>query len=212
MNERTALNGLIKTKTVIPVLKIERLEDAVPLARALISGGLNVLEVTMRTNVALEAARAMIDACPDAIVGIGTVTDPDALESANNTGAHFIVSPGTTPALLSAAAKTSVPFLPGIATVSEAIAAHSAGFSELKLFPAGVLGGTAMLKGLYPVLPGIRFCPTGGITPENAGSYLALENVFAIGGSWLAPEDLVQKQDWSAIKELAAKAAELTSS
>lgn len=198
--------SLIADKTVIPVLQIERREDAVPLAKALIEGGLDVLEVTLRSDAALAAAEDIIKAFPDAIVGIGTVLDATSLSRASDVRADFVVSPGLTDKLEHAAADVGLPFLPGVATVSEVMAAREAGFSRLKLFPAGVLGGVSMLKGLAPIFSDVKFCPTGGVSAENLSDFLALENVFAVGGSWLAPKALVEAQDWAEITKR-AKAA-----
>lgn len=194
---------------VIPVLIIERLADAVPLARALCAGGLPVLEVTMRTPVALDAISAMRDAVPEAVVGVGTLTRPVDFAAAEAAGAQFGVSPGLTPELAAAAHHASFPLLPGVMTPSEVIAARLAGFSALKLFPASQAGGLGMLKALASPFSDVLFCPTGGITLETAPEFLALPNVACVGGSWLAPAKLLQAGDWAGIEALARQAAAL---
>ncbi|HSH99722.1 MAG TPA: bifunctional 4-hydroxy-2-oxoglutarate aldolase/2-dehydro-3-deoxy-phosphogluconate aldolase [Reyranella sp.] len=194
---------------VIPVLTIDRVADAVPLARALVNGGLPVLEVTLRTAAALEALAAMAREVPEAVVGAGTVLTEDQLRQAIAAGARFGVSPGCTAALAQAAKASGLPFLPGVQTVSEAMALGEQGFRLLKLFPADVAGGSAWLKAVAAPLTGVRFCPTGGIGIETAPAYLALPNVACVGGSWLAPRDAVTAGDWARIERLAAAAAAL---
>lgn len=194
---------------VIPVLTIERAADAVPLARALVRGGLPVLEITLRTPVALEALRAMAAEVPDAILGAGTVLNADQLDQARRAGARFLVSPGCTPALAEAADAAGLPFLPGIQTVSEAMALSDRGFRLLKFFPADQAGGVGWLKAVAAPLAGLRFCPTGGIGAETAPSYLELPNVACVGGSWVAPRDAVAAGDWRTVERLAAAAAAL---
>ncbi|MDB5691120.1 MAG: eda [Alphaproteobacteria bacterium] len=180
------LDSIMAAAPVIPVLVIERVEDALPIARALVRGGLPVLEVTLRTPAALAAIRAMKEV-EGAIVGAGTVLDPRQLDAAIEAGAAFAVSPGLTEALGKAAAGSPVPLLPGIATASDVMRALDLGFSRLKFFPAMAAGGIAALKGLSAVFGGIRFCPTGGITADNAPEWLALPSVACVGGSWLVP-------------------------
>ncbi len=197
------IDGLIEDKSVIAVLRIERREDAVPLAGALLDGGLTVLEVTLRSDVALAAAGDIIAAFPHAVVGIGTVLDAGGLSRTCDVGAAFAVSPGLTAKLSHAAAELAVPFLPGVATVSEVMAAREAGLERLKLFPAGALGGVSMLNALAPLFPDVRFCPTGGVNIDNFTDYLERDNVFAVGGSWLAPKELVAARDWGAIAKRA---------
>jgi len=194
---------------VIPVLTIERLGDAVPLARALVKGGLPVLEITFRTGVAVEALAAIARAVPEAIVGAGTVLDERQLRQAIDAGAQFGVSPGCTAALAQAVMASGLPFLPGVQTVSEALAAREQGFSLLKFFPADTAGGTGWLKAVAAPLAGLRFCPTGGIGLSTAPAYLALANVACVGGSWVAPRDAVAAGDWSRIEHLASQAAAL---
>jgi 2-dehydro-3-deoxyphosphogluconate aldolase/(4S)-4-hydroxy-2-oxoglutarate aldolase len=194
---------------VIPVLTIERLADAVPLARALVTGGLPVLEITLRTGVAVEALAAIAREVPQAIVGAGTVLDEPQLRQALAAGARFGVSPGCTAALAEAVRASKLPFLPGVQTVSEALAAREQGFSLLKFFPADAAGGPGWLKAVAAPLAGVRFCPTGGIGLSTAPAYLALPNVACVGGSWVAPRDAVAAGDWSRISHLAAQAAAL---
>ena len=194
---------------VVPVLTIERAADAVPLARALVNGGLPVLEITFRTDVALEALRTIAAEVPDAIVGAGTVLNAGQFEQAKGPGARFAVSPGCTPALVTAARAAGLPFLPGIQTVSEAMVLAEQGFGLLKFFPADAAGGLAWLKAVAAPLAGLRFCPTGGIGADTAQAYLSLANVACVGGSWVAPRDAVAAGDWVRIERLAAAAAEL---
>jgi 2-dehydro-3-deoxyphosphogluconate aldolase/(4S)-4-hydroxy-2-oxoglutarate aldolase len=194
---------------VIPVLTVERVADAVPLARALVKGGLPVLEVTLRTGVALEALAAIAREVPEAVIGAGTVLDETRLKEAMAAGARFGVSPGCTPSLAGAVREAGLPFLPGVATVSEAMALREQGFGLLKFFPADVAGGTAWLKAVAAPLAGMRFCPTGGIGIETAPGYLALPNVACVGGSWVAPRDAVAAGDWLRVERLAAAAATL---
>lgn len=180
------LDAIMAAAPVIPVLVIERLEEAVPIAEALVEGGLPVLEVTLRTPVALDAIRAM-RAVPGAIIGTGTVLDPDQLDAAREAGAEFIVSPGLTDRLAAAAIESGLPFLPGVATASEVMRARDHGFSRLKFFPAMASGGLPALSGLAAVFGEMRFCPTGGISADNAAEWLALPAVACLGGSWLVP-------------------------
>jgi 2-dehydro-3-deoxyphosphogluconate aldolase/(4S)-4-hydroxy-2-oxoglutarate aldolase len=194
---------------VIPVLTIERLADAVPLARALVKGGLSVLEITFRTAVALDALAAIAREVPEAVVGAGTVLDEIQLRQALAAGARFGVSPGCTPALAKAVMAAGLPFLPGVQTVSEALALREQGFRLLKFFPADAAGGTTWLKAVAAPLAGLRFCPTGGIGIETAPSYLALPNVACVGGSWVVPRDAVAAGDWSRIEHIAGTAAAL---
>jgi 2-dehydro-3-deoxyphosphogluconate aldolase/(4S)-4-hydroxy-2-oxoglutarate aldolase len=194
---------------VIPVIVLDRAEDAVPLARALVAGGVKVLEVTLRTAAALPAIAAIAREVPEAIVGAGTVRSPADAEAAAAAGARFAVSPGFTPAVGRACAALGLPLLPGVATASEAMAAMAEGHAFLKFFPAEAAGGTKMLKALAGPFPDLVFCPTGGITPESAPAYLALANVRVIGGSWLVPADALREGDWARITRLAAETAAL---
>ncbi len=194
---------------VIPVLIVERIEQAVPLAEALVAGGIRVLEVTLRTSVALEAIRVISHAVKDAIVGVGTISRPDDFAAARAAGAEFGVSPGLTPALIEAQRKSGLPLLPGTMTPSDMMAARAAGFTELKLFPAQQAGGLGMIKAIGSVFPDLKFCPTGGVTAETAPGYLALPNVACVGGSWLTPREAVAEGKWDRITELARAAARM---
>jgi 2-dehydro-3-deoxyphosphogluconate aldolase / (4S)-4-hydroxy-2-oxoglutarate aldolase len=192
---------------VIPVLTIERVADAVPLARALVRGGLPVLEITLRTAAALAALEAIAAEVPDAVVGAGTVLEASQVEQIQRVGARFAVSPGCTPGLVAATKSAGLPFLPGVQTVSEAMALAEQGIRLMKFFPADVAGGVGWLKAVAAPLADLRFCPTGGIGAETAPAYLALANVACVGGSWVAPRDAVFAQDWSHVERLAAAAA-----
>lgn len=198
---------LLRAGPVMPVIVIEDAALAVPLARALVDGGLRVLEVTLRTPAAVDAIRAIARDVPQAIVGAGTILNPLDLLQAREAGARFGVSPGATHELLAAA--RGWPFLPGVATPSEAMAALAAGYNALKFFPAAQAGGVAMLKAFAGPLPQLTFCPTGGITSATAPEYLALPNVACVGGSWLTPATLLRARDWAGITRLAAQAAAL---
>ena len=194
---------------VVPVLTIETASSAVPLARALVAGGLPAIEVTLRTAAALDAVRAIVAEVPEAIVGVGTVTEHADIERACRAGARFLVSPGTPAALADALADAPVPVLPGCATVSEAMTLVARGFAVLKFFPAEPSGGARWLKAVAAPFPQLRFCPTGGIDSSNAQAYLALSNVIAVGGSWVAPADAVAASDFSRITSLAREASRL---
>jgi len=193
--------------TVIPVLSIERECDAVPLARALYEGGLSVIEVTFRTASAIAAIAAIASELPRVTVGAGTLLRATDVAAAVRAGARFLVSPGTTPELAGAALATELPYLPGVATPSEIMAARALGICVMKLFPAEAMGGIALLRALAPVFPGIAFCPTGGIDERTAEHYLALPNVPIVGGSWMAPRDAIAAGDWSRIRRFAERAA-----
>jgi 2-dehydro-3-deoxyphosphogluconate aldolase/(4S)-4-hydroxy-2-oxoglutarate aldolase len=200
---------LVTRAPVIPVLTIERAEEAVPLARALVAGGLPVLEVTLRTPAALDAVAAIAAEVSEAVVGAGTITQARDITAAVKAGARFLVSPGAPADLAAALAEANVPVLPGCATVAEAMALAARGFTLLKFFPAEASGGAAWLKAIAAPLPDLRFCPTGGIDAGNAPAYLALPNVPAVGGSWVAPRDAVRARDYSRITQLAREAAAL---
>jgi 2-dehydro-3-deoxyphosphogluconate aldolase/(4S)-4-hydroxy-2-oxoglutarate aldolase len=202
-------SSLLDVVPVLPVVVLDRLEDAVPVARALVAGGVPAIELTLRTAVALDAVRAISDEVPEILVGAGTVVTPGQAKQALDAGARFLVSPGSTPALLAAMADTGLPFLPGTSTVSEVLAALELGLTELKFFPAEASGGTSYLRSLAAPVPAARFCPTGGITLASAPEYLALPNVGCVGGSWLTPADVVGRGDWAAVTALAAEAAAL---
>ncbi len=201
---------LLRQGPVVPVIVVNDAAVAVDLARALVDGGIRVLEVTLRTKAALAAMRRMRDEVPGAIVGAGTLRNRAQLEAALDAGAQFGVSPGLTPELASAARNANLTLLPGVATASEAMRAQDEGFDILKLFPAEAVGGIKLLKSLAGPLPDLRFCPTGGIDLVKAKEYLALQNVLAVGGSWLTPEDAIANRDWARITELAKQASTLT--
>lgn len=197
---------------VVPVLVLDDVATAVPLAEALVAGGLTTLEVTLRTPKALACAEAIAARVPGALVGLGTLTKPEHFAQARDAGARFLVSPGLTDRLAEAANATGIPYLPGIATVSEALIALEHGFRELKFFPAMLNGGAPALRGMAPLLPEVRFCPTGGLKAENVREILSLPNVFALGGTWLTPADVVKERRWSEVERLAREAAALAAS
>jgi len=203
------IREMLGLAVVMPVMVIDRVEDAVPLARALVAGGIRVLEVTLRTPAALAAIRAMTEEMPEAIVGAGTLTRPQQVEECLRAGAVFAVSPGLTPTLAEAAGVAGLPLVPGVMTPSEVMAARERGFDALKLFPAVQAGGVGMLKALAGPLPDVVFCPTGGISAATAPDYLALPNVACVGGSWLTPAEAVAARDWATITGLARAAAAL---
>jgi 2-dehydro-3-deoxyphosphogluconate aldolase/(4S)-4-hydroxy-2-oxoglutarate aldolase len=195
---------------VIPVVVIEDIEHAVPLAEALFSGGIAALEITLRTDLGLKAVSKLKAEFPDRSVGAGTVCTSDQFAAAADAGADFIVSPGATQALLSTASNHALPFLPGAVTASEVMRVMELGFSTLKFFPAETSGGAAALRALAGPFPSLRFMPTGGITRENLGDYLRLDNVLAVGGSWLTPRALCQAERWDQIEQLASETVELS--
>lgn len=196
---QAALEKILVPARIVPVLTIDRVEDGVPLARALVAGGVKVLEVTFRTEAAAEAAKAIIAEVPDAIVGMGTVLSGDDLRRAQALGAQFAVSPGATTELLDAAANSALPLLPGVATSSEIMRAQAKGFNLLKFFPAEQAGGVPMLRALAGPFPNTRFCPTGGISEGNIATWLAEPNVVAAGGSWLCPASDIKSGNWEII-------------
>jgi 2-dehydro-3-deoxyphosphogluconate aldolase / (4S)-4-hydroxy-2-oxoglutarate aldolase len=208
-DRQAGLEGLLRKAAIIPVLIIEELGHAVPLARALAEGGLDVLEITLRTPAAADAIRAIRDALPDIVVGSGTVLDPRQLALSEELGCAFAVCPGVTPALLAAARGHAIPLLPASATPSEAMLLLEQGYALQKFFPAEACGGTRYLSAVASPLPGVRFCPTGGITETNARDYLALSNVIAVGGSWMAPRRHIADMDWEAVAEAARAAVAL---
>ena len=189
---------------LVPVVVIDRLDDAVPLAEALLQGGISALEITLRTPVACEAISAMKSALPDAVIGAGTVSSGETYEAAVQSGADFVVSPGATEQLFKAAAAHAVPFLPGAVTGSEVLRAMEFGYATLKFFPAEAVGGAPALQALSGPFPNVNFMPTGGVTPDNVANYFQLENVCAVGGSWLTPRELLMGQQWEALYQLAA--------
>lgn len=203
-----ALN-LLRQSPVMPVIVVNDAAIAVDLAHALVEGGIRTLEITLRTKAALAAMRRIRDEVPDALVGAGTVRTRAHLEAALDAGAQFGISPGLTHELAAAARASGIPFIPGVATPSEAMQAQDEGFNILKLFPAEAVGGIKLLKSLAGPLPEVRFCPTGGIDIHSAPNYLALPNVLAVGGSWLTPDDAIASGDWARITALAKEASAL---
>jgi len=203
------LAALFEQATIIPVLTIERLEDAVPLARALVAGGVRTLEVTLRTPVAIESAKAIMAHVPEAVVGIGTILNADDLARVEGIGARFGISPGATPDLLKAGAASGLPFAPGVATASELMLALAHGFNLVKFFPAEPSGGIKALRALAGPFPDARFCPTGGIGEANAAAWLAEPNVVAVGGSWLCPAADIRSGNWSGITAICNRTMKL---
>jgi len=197
--------SILTSGPVVPVMVIEQLEQAVPLAQALLVGGVKILEITLRTEVAVGAIARIAAQLPEAIVGAGTVTNPEQLAAVTAAGAHFAISPGLTPELLVAANAGPIPLIPGISTVSEMMVGMAHGLQQFKFFPAEAAGGIKMLKAISGPFPYITFCPTGGIAADNYREYLALPNVACVGGSWLVPKDAVANGDWQRITELAAQ-------
>ena len=192
----------------MPVMVIQNLDDAVPLAKALVAGGIRVLEITLRTAVAMEAIKLISQEVPDAIVGAGTILTPEQLQAAEDAGAVFAISPGLTPTLLAAAVKGNIALIPGIATLSELMQGMEYGLDHFKFFPAEAAGGIPMLKAIAGPIPQVTFCPTGGISPDNYQAYLQLSNVACVGGSWLAPLDAVKAKNWAKVTELAKLAVD----
>src|SRR5690606_28058077 len=210
--ERTRMNAkdLLSLSPVLPVVVLHDAEQAVPVAHALRDGGVRVMELTLRTDAALEAIRRVASEVPDVVVGAGTVISPDQAKQAADAGAAFLVTPGATDTLLDAAVETRLPLLPGASTVSEAMRLAERGFDTLKFFPAEASGGPTALSAIGGPLPQLRFCPTGGITPTNAPRYLALPNVGCVGGTWLTPADALAARDYARIETLAREASALT--
>jgi 2-dehydro-3-deoxyphosphogluconate aldolase/(4S)-4-hydroxy-2-oxoglutarate aldolase len=208
ISSATRIDAIFRNHPIIPVITIENAADAVSLARALVAGGLHALEITLRTAAAAEAVGAVVAEVPEAIVGVGTVLNTSDLSRAAALGARFALSPGATPDLLAAAATGELPFVPGVATASELMAALAQGFSTVKFFPAVSSGGIAALRALRGPFPQARFCPTGGIGEINFVEWLAEPNVVAIGGSWLAPSDAIRNGDWATITRIARSAVD----
>lgn len=200
---------LLELSPAMPVIVIHDIDTAVDLARALVAGGVRALEITLRSDLALQAITRIGQEVPDAVVGVGTVRTPAQLEAAIRAGARFGVSPGFTTSLAQAVQAHAIPFLPGVATASEALRAAELGFTCQKLFPAEAVGGVALLKSWYGPLPDLMYCPTGGIHADNAADYLALPNVKCIGGSWLTPAKAIAARQWSVITDLARQACAL---
>lgn len=209
MSVMTSPSSVLDLAPVLPVVVLADPADAVPLARALVSGGLPAIEVTLRTPAALDAIRAIAAEVPEAVVGAGTVITPGQVAECAAAGARFLVSPGWTDGLLAAMSASGLPYLPGVSTASEVVALLERGVREMKFFPAEAAGGAAYLRSLAGPLPQARFCPTGGIGTGNADEYLALSNVGCVGGSWMVPGDAVAARDWGRVEELARGAARL---
>ena len=207
--KRQQLQTTLTMAPVVAVVVVESAQDAVPLARALVSGGIKAIEITLRTPAALDAIRAVAGEVEGAIAGAGTLLSPRDLQAAEKAGARFGVSPGATPALLDAAEDSALPYLPGAATASEAMQLFERGYTFQKFFPATAAGGPELLRSLAGPLPAIRFCPTGGISLVSAGDWLSLPNVICVGGSWLSAPDLVRAGNWAQIEKLAHEAAGL---
>ncbi|MGJ7420501.1 bifunctional 4-hydroxy-2-oxoglutarate aldolase/2-dehydro-3-deoxy-phosphogluconate aldolase [Streptomyces cinereoruber] len=205
----TSVFDLAPEAPVVPVVVIEDAADAVPLARALVAGGLPLIEVTLRTPAALDALRAIADGVPEAVVGAGTVVSAAEVADAVGAGARFLVSPGWTERLLGAMRESGVPFLPGVSTVSEVVALLERGVDAMKFFPAEAAGGVPYLKSLAGPLPQARFCPTGGVSAASAPAYLALPNVGCVGGTWMLPPDALASRDWARVESLAREASAL---
>jgi len=205
-NWKISAEQVLSTGPVVPVIVVKQPEHAVPMAKALVAGGIRVLEVTLRTPVAMDALRAIIREVPEAIVGAGTVINTQQLKEVTDAGAQFVISPGLTESLLRAATEGPVPLIPGISTVSELMIGMDHGLREFKFFPAEASGGVKALSALAGPFPQVRFCPTGGITPANYRDYLALKSVLCIGGSWLVPDEALQQGDWERITQLAREA------
>ncbi len=203
------IGDILRKIPVMPVITIEQLDQALPIAEALLAGGISVMEITLRSAIALEAIALIQSTFPEAVLGAGTVTTAENLQRAAGSGAQFAVSPGLTDELAAAALTSTIPLLPGVMTPTEVMRARAMGFEYLKLFPAEAAGGISMLQSLAGPFQDIRFCPTGGIRPETASAYLKQPNVVCVGGSWLTPRGLVERQDWAAITRLAQEAMRL---
>lgn len=205
-NWKTSAEQILMTGPVVPVIVVNKLEHAVPMAKALVAGGVNVLEVTLRTPCAMDAIKAMIKEVPEAIVGAGTVINAGQLKAVTDIGVQFAISPGITESLLQAAVAGPVPLIPGISTVSELMTGMDYGLREFKFFPAEANGGVKALQAISGPFPQVRFCPTGGISPSNYRDYLALKSVLCIGGSWLVPADALETGNYEHITQLAKEA------
>ena len=203
------MQNMLAGNPVIPVITLDQVEDAVPLANALVAGGLKVLEVTLRTEAAVEGVRQIIQHVPDAIVGTGTVCSEEQIKLSEDLGCQFMISPGATDKLLSIGSQSSVPFLPGISTVSELMRGMEYGLENFKFFPAEAAGGAPVMKAMAGPFPNIKFCPTGGIGLGNAMDYLSLPNVMCVGGSWIAKPSDIREKRWNEIEKLAREAAAL---
>ncbi len=203
------LTEIVAATSVMPVMVIDRIDDAVPLAQALVEGGIRVLEITLRTEAGLEAVKRIRQEVPGAIVGVGTISSPQLLEASIKAGAAFGVSPGTPPTLLKAIVASGLPFFPGVATMTEVMQVMEAGLTVMKFFPAVAAGGVKMLESFAGPFPQVEFCPTGGINAANAPEFFKLKNVVCVGGSWLTPKNLIANGDWAGITRLAQEATTL---
>ncbi|RKV31628.1 bifunctional 4-hydroxy-2-oxoglutarate aldolase/2-dehydro-3-deoxy-phosphogluconate aldolase [Helicobacter pylori] len=200
---------VLQISPIVPVVVIENIKDAVPLAQSLIEGGIPIIEVTLRSSCALEAIELIAKNVPKMRVGAGTILNPTQLEQAQNRGAEFLISPGLTPSLLEHAKKKNMPLIPGVSSSSEVMQALELGYNALKFFPAEYCGGVKLLNAFNGPFKGVKFCPTGGISADNMRSYLNLENVLCVGGSWLTPKDLIQNKEWDKITEICKRALAL---
>ncbi len=197
---------VLQISPIVPVVVIEDIKDAVPLAQSLIEGGIPIIEVTLRSSCALEAIELIAKNVPKMRVGAGTILNPTQLEQAQNRGAEFLISPGLTIKLLEHAKKKDMPLIPGVSSSSEVMQALELGYNALKFFPAEYCGGVKLLNAFNGPFKGVKFCPTGGISADNMRSYLNLENVLCVGGSWLTPKDLIQNKEWDKITEICKRA------
>ncbi|MFP6086674.1 bifunctional 4-hydroxy-2-oxoglutarate aldolase/2-dehydro-3-deoxy-phosphogluconate aldolase [Helicobacter pylori] len=197
---------VLQISPIVPVVVIENIKDAVPLAQSLIEGGIPIIEVTLRSSCALEAIELIAKNVPKMRVGAGTILNPTQLEQAQNRGAEFLISPGLTIKLLEHAKKKDMPLIPGVSSSSEVMQALELGYNALKFFPAEYCGGVKLLNAFNGPFKGVKFCPTGGISADNMRSYLSLENVLCVGGSWLTPKDLIQNKEWDKITEICKRA------
>ncbi|MGL2762573.1 bifunctional 4-hydroxy-2-oxoglutarate aldolase/2-dehydro-3-deoxy-phosphogluconate aldolase [Helicobacter pylori] len=201
---------VLQISPIVPVVVVEDIKDAVPLAQSLIEGGIPIIEVTLRSSCALEAIELIAKNVPKMRVGAGTILNPTQLEQAQNRGAEFLISPGLTIKLLEYAKKKDMPLIPGVSSSSEVMQALELGYSALKFFPAEYCGGVKLLNAFNGPFKGVKFCPTGGISADNMRSYLDLENVLCVGGSWLTPKNLIQNKEWDKITEICKRALALT--
>ncbi len=200
---------VLQISPIIPVVVVENIKDAVPLAQSLVEGGIHIIEVTLRSSCALEAIELIAKNVPKMRVGVGTILNPTQLEQAQNRGAEFLISPGLTIKLLEYAKKKDMPLIPGVSSSSEVMQALELGYSALKFFPAEYCGGVKLLNAFNGPFKGVRFCPTGGISADNMRSYLNLENVLCVGGSWLTPKNLIQNKEWDKITEICKRSLAL---
>ncbi|GAA8363333.1 bifunctional 4-hydroxy-2-oxoglutarate aldolase/2-dehydro-3-deoxy-phosphogluconate aldolase [Helicobacter pylori] len=200
---------VLQISPIIPVVVIENIKDAVPLAQSLVEGGIHIIEVTLRSSCALEAIELIAKNVPKMRVGVGTILNPTQLEQAQNRGAEFLISPGLTIKLLEYAKKKDMPLIPGVSSSSEVMQALELGYSALKFFPAEYCGGVKLLNAFNGPFKGVKFCPTGGISADNMHSYLNLENVLCVGGSWLTPKNLIQNKEWDKITEICKRSLAL---